>query len=88
MSIYGIISQGVPSIGTLAMGTIAAHWGLRFPIAAGAALCIVLWAWGWRLRIPLAARSSVERSLPRRIRLANSRSPSFPAQLEASRPCF
>ena len=55
MSIYGIISQGVPSIGTLAMGTIASHWGLRLPIAVGAALCIALWGWGWRLRIPLAA---------------------------------
>jgi predicted MFS family arabinose efflux permease len=54
MSIYGIISQGVPSIGTLAMGTIAAHWGLRLPIAVGATLCIALWGWGWRLRIPLA----------------------------------
>lgn len=55
MSIYGIISQGVPSIGTLAMGTIAAEWGLRLPIAVGAALCILLWGWGWRLRVPLAA---------------------------------
>ncbi len=55
MSVYGIISQGVPSIGTLVMGTIAAHWGLRLPIAVGAALCVALWGWGWRLRIPLAA---------------------------------
>jgi MFS family permease len=55
MSVYGIISQGVPSIGTLAMGTIAADWGLRLPIAVGAALCIALWGWGWRLRVPLAA---------------------------------
>ena len=54
MSIYGIISQGVPSIGTLAIGMIATHWGLRLPIAVGAALCIALWGWGWRLRIPLA----------------------------------
>ena len=54
MSIYGIISQGVPSLGTLAMGAVAAHWGLRLPIAAGAILCIALWGWGWRLRIPLA----------------------------------
>jgi MFS family permease len=55
MSIYGIVSQGVPSIGTLAMGMIAAHFGLRLPIAVGALLCAALWAWGWRLRIPLAA---------------------------------
>jgi predicted MFS family arabinose efflux permease len=55
MSLYGIISQGVPSLGTLAMGAAAAHLQLRVPVAIGALLCAVLWAWSWRLRIPLAA---------------------------------
>ena len=55
MSVYGIISQGVPSLGTLAMGTAAAQLGLRLPVAVGAVLCIALWAWSWRLREPLAA---------------------------------
>jgi predicted MFS family arabinose efflux permease len=55
MSMYGIISQGVPSLGTLTMGAIAAHYGLRMPVAVGAALCIGLWLWSWRLRTPLAA---------------------------------
>jgi len=54
MSVYGIISQGVPSLGTLAMGTAAAYVGLRLPIAIGAVLCMVLWAWSWRLRAPMA----------------------------------
>lgn len=54
MSMYGIISQGVPSLGTLGMGAVAAHWGLRIPVAVGAALCVALWLWGWRLRAPLA----------------------------------
>src|SRR5579864_6132959 len=55
MSVYGIISQGVPSLGTLTMGTLAAHVGLRLPVAVGAVICAALWAWSWRLRVPLAA---------------------------------
>jgi predicted MFS family arabinose efflux permease len=60
MSMYGIISQGVPSLGTLTMGGIAAHYGLQLPVAFGAVLCILLWAWGWRLRTPLAAALETE----------------------------
>jgi predicted MFS family arabinose efflux permease len=55
MSVYGIISQGVPSLGTLAMGTAAAQLGLRVPVAVGAVICAALWGWGWRLRAPMAA---------------------------------
>jgi len=60
MSLYGIISQGVPSLGTLAMGAAAAHLQLRVPVAAGAILCIGLWAWSWRLRDRLAAALETE----------------------------
>ncbi|HVA11940.1 MAG TPA: MFS transporter [Stellaceae bacterium] len=60
MSIYGIIAQSVPSLGTLAMGALAAHTGLRLPVAIGALLCAALWAWGWRLRVPLAAALEAE----------------------------
>jgi predicted MFS family arabinose efflux permease len=60
MSIYGIISQGVPSLGTLAMGAIAARAGLQLPVAVGAGLCLALWVWGWRLRVPLAAALEAE----------------------------
>jgi predicted MFS family arabinose efflux permease len=62
MSMYGIISQGVPSLGTLTMGLAAAHLGLRWPIAVGAAMCAALWAWSWHLRNPLAA--ALERDPP------------------------
>jgi predicted MFS family arabinose efflux permease len=55
MSIYGIIAQSLPSLGTLAMGAIAAHTGLRLPVAVGAIIVGLLWAWAWRLRVPLAA---------------------------------
>jgi predicted MFS family arabinose efflux permease len=60
MSLYGIISQGVPSLGTLAMGAAAAHLPLRVPVAAGAVICAALWAWSWRLRVPLAAALETE----------------------------
>jgi predicted MFS family arabinose efflux permease len=53
MSVYGMINQGVPSLGTMAMGTIAEHWGLRLPVAFGAAVCIALFAWSWRMRQPM-----------------------------------
>ena len=62
MSIYGIIAQSVPSLGTLSMGALAVHWGLRWPVAIGGVLCALLWAWSWRLRIPLAAALEVEPS--------------------------
>jgi len=55
MSMYGMISQGVPSIGTLFIGGVAAQLGLRLPIAVGGALCALLFLWSWRLREPLAA---------------------------------
>jgi MFS family permease len=60
MSIYGIIAQSVPSLGTLSMGALAEHWGLRWPVAIGGALCALLWAWSWHLRKPLAAALEVD----------------------------
>src|SRR5262249_50305026 len=41
MSIYGMIAQGAPSIGTLAMGSIAEMAGLRWPVFAGACIALV-----------------------------------------------
>jgi predicted MFS family arabinose efflux permease len=55
MSVYGMIAQGVPSLGTLAMGAAAAELGLRLPVAIGAVMCAALWGWSWRLRAPMAA---------------------------------
>ena len=40
MSIYGMIAQGAPAVGALAMGNIAEATGLRLPVFVGA--CIVL----------------------------------------------
>lgn len=55
MSVYSMIAQGVPSLGTMTMGAAAAHWHLRLPVAIGAAICVVLWGWSWRIREPMAA---------------------------------
>ena len=50
-----MIAQGVPSLGTMAMGAAAEHLQLRLPVAAGAIVCLALWAWTWRMRGPMAA---------------------------------
>jgi MFS family permease len=64
MSVYGMISQGVPSIGTLTMGTAAGHFGLRLPVAAGAGICLVLGlcAWMFQGRLGEALESEAEKS--------------------------
>jgi MFS family permease len=45
MAIYGMIFRGGPAIGTLLMGTLSSHFGLRLPVAAGALLCGGVWLW-------------------------------------------
>jgi MFS family permease len=48
VSLYGIVFRGGPAFGALAMGWIASEVGLRLPVAGGAVLCIVAWAWAIR----------------------------------------
>jgi len=62
MSVYGMINQGVPSLGTMAMGAAAEHLGLRLPVAFGAAICIALFAWSWRMRQPMT--QALEEAMP------------------------
>jgi MFS family permease len=62
MSVYGMINQGVPSLGTMAMGAVAEHWGLRLPVAFGAVICIALFAWSWRMRQPMT--HALEEAMP------------------------
>lgn len=52
---FALVQHFVPAIGALIMGIIAEHVGLRAPILAGAALCVILWFWVWRQRGPLTA---------------------------------
>lgn len=50
VSIYGLINQGVPAIGSIAIGGLAEHFGLQLPVAAGAAICFCLGLVIWRRR--------------------------------------
>ncbi len=45
VAIYGIIFRGGPAIGGLAMGWIAEWTGLRWPVAGGGLLCVLVWFW-------------------------------------------
>ncbi len=54
VSLYGAISRGCPSLGSLMMGWIGDHVGLRWPIAGGAIICIGIWAWYYHRRESLA----------------------------------
>lgn len=65
VSIYGLVAQGVPSIGTMLMGGIAEHMGLRLPVAGGALVCLLLWHQAWKQRKPMAA--ALEADAPRRM---------------------
>jgi predicted MFS family arabinose efflux permease len=60
ISNYGLIAQGVPSIGSMIMGGVAEHFGLRWPVAVGAMLCLVLWYRAWQERKPLAAALEID----------------------------
>ncbi len=48
MGIYGIVARGGPACGALFMGILSDQFGLRLPVAGGAALCLVLWLWAVR----------------------------------------
>jgi predicted MFS family arabinose efflux permease len=50
VSVYGMIAQDLPGLGTMVMGGFAEHFGLRIPVAVGAGLCLVLWFWAQRQR--------------------------------------
>ena len=60
VSTYGLIAQGVPSIGSFIMGGLAEHFGLRIPVAAGAVICLLIWALAWKDRKPMAAALEVD----------------------------
>ncbi|MBM3599241.1 MAG: MFS transporter [Alphaproteobacteria bacterium] len=54
LGIYGLIFRGAPALGALAMGAVADWHGLRPPVAAGAAVCLILLAWAYSRRRQLA----------------------------------
>ena len=68
VAVYGMIAQDLPGIGTMIMGGLAEHLGLRLPIAIGAGLCLVLWYWAQRQRSWLVpAVENEETSIKRRV---------------------
>ena len=54
MGIYGLIFRGGPALGALIMGALSEVFGLRWPIAVGGMLCILLWLGVQRRRHSLA----------------------------------
>lgn len=55
MSLYGTIYIGGPAIGALIVGAIAELTGLRWPLAAGAIICLVVWFYIWSRRANIIA---------------------------------
>jgi MFS family permease len=45
LSLYGMVSRGGPAIGALWMGAASSSVGLRWPVAAGAVVCVIMWFW-------------------------------------------
>jgi len=49
MGLYGMVFRGGPALNALIIGLFSAHFGLRLPLAAGAAMSVLFWAWAqWR----------------------------------------
>ncbi|MFN4283151.1 MAG: MFS transporter [Alphaproteobacteria bacterium] len=55
LSVYGVVLEGVPAIGAFLVGLAAEAVGLRWPLFAGAGLCLAAWFWTWRRRARLIA---------------------------------
>ena len=55
MSLFIVISWGLPAFGALAAGWIASYVGMEANIAAGGALTVALWLWAWPQAIRLRA---------------------------------
>lgn len=54
VSVYGLINQGVPAIGAITIGGLAEKFGLQWPVAVSAALCMGLGLFMWRQRVWMA----------------------------------
>lgn len=54
VSAYALVARGGPAVGALILGVAADHFGLRWPVAFGAALCLLAWLWAMSQRKFLA----------------------------------
>jgi predicted MFS family arabinose efflux permease len=50
LSIYGMVSQGTPALGTLAMGRLAENFGLPWPVFVGGCLVLLFGIAAWIFR--------------------------------------
>jgi len=55
LSIYGLTFRAGPAIGALAIGGLSEAFGLRLPVAGGAAICILGWLWAHARRHQIEA---------------------------------
>lgn len=55
LSIYGLTFRAGPAIGALAIGGLSEAFGLRLPVAGGAAICILGWMWAYSRRHQIEA---------------------------------
>ncbi len=59
MGLYGMIFRGGPALNSLLIGLFSSQLGLRLPLAGGAALSVLLWAWARWQRGRMAAALEV-----------------------------
>jgi predicted MFS family arabinose efflux permease len=59
MSTYGMVAQGVPSVGAFLMGLAASASGLRAPVLVGALVCLGGGVLAWAARKRMAAHLAV-----------------------------
>lgn len=62
LSIYGLTFRAGPAVGALIIGGLSEAFGLRLPVAGGAAICILGWLWAFRRRREMEAH--LEASVP------------------------
>lgn len=56
MSTYGMVAQGVPSIGAFLMGLASTAFGLGVPVLFGGLVCLLAGMWAWAARKHMSAR--------------------------------
>ncbi len=60
ISAYALVARGGPAFGALILGVAADYFGLRWPVAIGAALCLLAWLWAMSRRKFLAEALEVD----------------------------
>jgi predicted MFS family arabinose efflux permease len=55
MALYGMIFRAGPALGAVLMGTLSERYGLRLPLAIGAAVSCAAWAFTWAKQRRIAA---------------------------------